>query len=182
MDAISASSSNAIYEQQSSLLSMVQALSEEQQNGLACLLKTTLSNWLGDKLGFCYLDGHDSSNNSIQGENLTTLKEAFLQTPLFIDDIVTESINIAKGRSFTYSISDLRSTFWINTAIDSATPQLDPTISEKLEKIYKANPEYVIGFELNTKESERTSEVVFSIFERDVGSELSRKDIPASQL
>ena len=172
---------------------MIMRLSGIKQDSLVRHLKEVLSTRLGNTLDntFCYSSGaylmdDAHGQRQIKGEILTSLKQSFLSTPLFIDDIINDFQNryskIAKGESFTYTLEGLRKTHKYKTDICTSTPHLDPLIQDALHAAVEADSKYVLGFELDMAETQRKNQLIFSIFEREGSEEISRIQIPESKL
>jgi hypothetical protein len=191
-----ASSSSHIQQPFLDIAGMIVNLSGMKQDALVRHLKSILSARLGDALdnrmnrasGTYMLedDFKDLGSARIKGVIATSLKESFLLTPLFIDDIVNDFQNryskIASGNAFTYTLEGLRRTHKWKTDRCTSTPHLDPLIQEALVAAVKADSEYVLGFELDMAKTQEKGELVFAIFEKNAGEEISRTRIPASQL
>jgi hypothetical protein len=181
----------ALKEPQTPILDIEQRLADlprEKQEALERRLKAVLSNRLGDALddktdrcsGAIF---RDDSKRGI-GAVMTLLKEEFLSTPLFIDDIVNSSDQhrLAGGGTSTYSLDDLKSTHQWKRDICTSTPHLDPLIQKALGAAVAADGGYMLGFELDLAETEKQQELVFSIFETNWAKEISRIQIAESNL
>jgi hypothetical protein len=173
---------------------MIVHLSKEKQDSLVDHLKSVLSDRLGDALDTnvkyssgTYVLDDPKDPEKITGVVLTSLKKAFLRTPLdFGDDIPNDFQNryskIARGESFTYTLEKLRRTHKWKTDICTSTPHLDPLVQTALLAAVEADKEYVLGFELDMAETKKQQQIVFSIFEKEGTKEISRIQVPESAL
>jgi hypothetical protein len=171
-------------------------LSREKQDSLRNHIRDVLSARLGDALDDkVNRPSGDIAEWSDHGETkrgvvLTSLKEAFLNTPPPYGDNIINEVNplqnryskFANGESYTYSLEQLRACHQWKTNICTSTPHLDPLIQEALHAAVQADGNYVIGFELDMAETRLQNQLVFAIFEKDGEKEISRVLIPESKL
>lgn len=179
MNAIGASCSYAAYLQTPDTLSKIRALPQEKWATLKRLIKDQVSTTFDAEFfpgGSHSVIDREGRNSPIGEAIIQILKDRFHNDPSpFITSIVNNSRALSQGKAFTYSLLALTSLFKTSSVFDQM-------VRNALGKAYKTRPNYRIGLGLNLEETKKRDEPVFSIFEKDGEKELSRKNIPASQL
>lgn len=149
---------------------------ENKQNLLDEKLKEILSKRLT-----CLEDGneYDSGVRAINENSesfyvLTSLKQEFLSTPLFINSLSNNWYSIVEGeKQLTFTLESLRQIHLRATSICTVSPSLDRKIQERL-MIAAKNSSYVVGLELDKEATKSKNYPVFAIFEKEGEKELSR--------
>lgn len=185
------------------ITSMIRSLPDAKTNAIVDLLKETLSKRLGKALdtkisypadvaapfSSVYASGHMPITRRLFPVNegaSVSLKDYFLNTQgLFTQDIIRgvqqEASEIATGKPFIFNIKSLQLSHEYLTGFIS-NPKIDPLVQKGLSDAAKKDGDYSFGFEIDVDETEKSNQLVFTIFEKDGEREISKRQIFESEL